>query len=128
MLLNPFEHPVGTRFIGHQWEFESTRGDEPRRSSRALSPWPDDHISGYDIVDPESIPNRTRVPGSNIQEITVLEYSPTGAFARIRPENYDDGGRWVRPSRYEVLEILPPSLMGTRTISTAQEVRCEPRL
>ena len=97
MELNPQLHPVGTKFIGHRWQYHirEVRDDLPRvnrsdtfatesRPERRFgenvgNPW-------CDVFDPDLLPAPmfTRAPGEQLLSMDVMEYSESGTFVRLR--------------------------------------------
>lgn len=116
MELNPTLHPVGTKYIGHRWQYRYRHdGHEDGPINRATSgdgqpaPW-------SDTFDPEAIPAILiqRYPGDSLISAEVMEYSPSGEFVRLSYQQSSDmptatsavAGFWTRTRRHEILEIL----------------------
>jgi hypothetical protein len=137
MDLNREQHPVGTKFLGHRWNYSIVRrsrgGDDDSPSDRPYEMLrtpsndrltPDGPAVYSDLFDPNDVPAILvqRFPADGLESVAVLEYSPSGAFVKVKAasgtspagfqttadlESSEHGGYWTRTSRLNILELLP---------------------
>ncbi len=99
-------HPVGTKFLGHRWQYEERA---LRRNEFAME------------MSSDAEPRTGQRRAGGLEAYVVREYSPSGIFVRMNglgsrghqvidgvfvqaPEDY---GWWARAEVYEVIEELP---------------------